>query len=73
MNKLNTKYAKDRKLNLSAVDDKNKTTSIQLGGNNMWQTVDAPLNYIATNYPIKVLNINYFAFHSNSTFTPLNA
>ncbi len=48
MNKLNAKYGKDKKKMT------NKTTSLQLGGNNMWQTVDIPLNYIATNYPIKV-------------------
>jgi hypothetical protein len=51
VNKLSAKYGKDKK---KTSNDKNKTTSLQLGGNNMWQTVDIPLNYIATNYPIKV-------------------
>ena len=61
VNKLNTKYGKDKKShNKKSMNDKNKTTSLQLGGNNMWQTVDIPLNYIATNYPIKVLIFAYF-------------
>jgi RAB6A-GEF complex partner protein 1 len=35
-------------------EQSNEFQSDKLGGNNMWQVINLPLNYIAANYPIKV-------------------
>lgn len=36
-------------------EQSNEFQSDKLGGNNMWQVINVPLNYIAANYPIKVI------------------
>lgn len=60
MNKFNSGdslLARNNKLD-ELIHEKSKLSSIQLGGNNMWQMIDIPLNYMASNYPIKYVSID---------------
>ena len=49
------KSANERIANLNLYfKEQSVDQALKLGGNNMWQVINVPLNYISINYPIKV-------------------